>query len=348
VQIPSPIHRFRELAPLCAALVAFAVAFSGGMSAAGAQVGGNAPAGVAKTGRSAFSGSMVSIRPTVSARTLDRSAEPTWNPYVATQMMLAPRYAFTSRVSVSALLIAAREHTNSDWTTEDGETTLSDTFLTGNFRLFSHKGTGLGLGASAQLRLPTSKASQARTMVAATLAGLSASWGKGFSVLGAKQSIAVQLIGRAGRFWHENAEASLEKPWLADCGSLPTGCARFSHNGRRNVAWRTQLIGALSYRPHPKVSFAIQAGSFYDMLEPLPDTTAQGFTVSAHPNGANDRGIAFYILSASWQPHAAFAIAAGTETANAHLAPDSTYRTPFFNRNTLIFVSLRAFPAALL
>ena len=98
----------------------------------------------------------------------------------------------------------------------------------------------------------------------------------------------------------------------------------------------------------PKLNVSAQIGSFYDLLDPLPDAHTQGFTIAADPTDPNARGIAFYILSVSYQPTAAFAIAAGTETANAHLAPDSTYRAAFFNRNTTFFLSLRAFPAALL
>ncbi len=312
-----------------------------------AQVGGSGPAGVSGKGSSRFAGSMVSLRPTASALSLDKAAEPTWNPYVATQVMLAPRMRLTKRISLSAMLIAAHEHTANDWTTEAGETTLSDTFLTTNVSLVRFKSIGLGLGASFQVRAPTSKASQARTMLFGLLGGLSASWSTSFKIAGHKQAVSVMVLGRVGRFIHRQAEASLETPWLSECGSLPGGCARYAHAGVRNLDWRTQIISALSYRPHPRVGISAQIGSFYDLLAPLPTTTVQGYNIAADPTDPNARGIAFYILSASFQPSSSFAIAAGTETAARHLAPDSSYRAPFFNRNTLLFVSLRVFPAAL-
>ena len=182
---------------------------------------------------------MVSFRPMVSALSLDRSAEPTYNPYIGSQVLIAPRFRIDKRFNVSGLLIVNREFTHSSSTTYAGETTLSDTFVTANARLLSHKATGLGLGANLQIRLPTSKGSLGRSFVVGTLAGLTGSWSKGFSVAGVKQRLTLVAIGRVGRFFHRYGEASLETPWLSECGALPTGCARFSHSGARNVAWRT-------------------------------------------------------------------------------------------------------------
>lgn len=324
------------------------VLLSGAASTAMGQAVGGAPAGVSGGGGSRFAGSMVSLRPTVSALSLDKSAEPTYNPYVATELMLAPRLGIGQRVSLSAMLIATREHTNSDWTSDAGESTLSDTFVTANVRILTIRSAGLSLSGAVQLRLPSSKASQARTLMLGTLGGLTAAWSKPFTLFGVQQRVSLVLIGRAGKLLHRYAEASLETPWLTDCGALPTGCARFAHSGARNIDWRTQLISSLSYQAHPKVSVSIQVGSFYDLLVPLTTAKTQGLTIEPDPTDPSARGIVFYIVSLAVQPHPAFSIAAGTETASAHLAPDSTYRKPFFNRSTLLFIALRMFPAALL
>ena len=313
-----------------------------------AQVAGNAPAGVSGSGSSVFAGSMVSVRPTVSALALNKAAEPMWNPYFGTQVTLAPRVSLSRRASLSAMLIINREFTQSGSTTYAGETTLSDTFLSGSFTVLSHPPSGLRLAANAQLRLPSSKASLGRTMIAGLLGGASLSWSRKFKLFGVQQAVSLIGIGRFGRIFHQHAEASTEQPWLAECGALPTGCGRFSHSGSRNNKYRGQAIVSLSYRPVSKLSLSFQVGSFYDLLYDLPAAKTQGFEVPLDPTDPSGRGIAFYIVTLSYQPIRALAVALGTETANAHLAPDSTFRTPFFNRNTTIFLSLRAFPAALL
>lgn len=332
-----------RIAAACAAVLVLLVA-----ATAAAQVAGNSPAGVSGSGSSKFAGSMISLRPTVSALSFNKGAEPMYNPYFGTQITLAPRLSLGKRASVSAMLIINREFTHSGSTTYAGETTLSDTFISGSFTILSHPASGLRLAANAQLRLPSSKASSGRTMVAGLLGGLTASWSRKFTLFGVSQRVSVTGIGRFGQIWHQHAEASIEQPWLSECGSLPTGCGRFSHSGRRNNKYRSQAIAALSYVPVQKFSVSVQVGSFYDLLYDLPAATSQGFDVATDPSDPSGRGIAFYIVTLSYRPITALAIALGTETANAHLAPNSTFRTPFFNRNTTIFLSLRAFPAALL
>ena len=58
---------------------------------ASAQVAGTGPAGVTGGSGTMFAGSMVSYRNVVSAVSLDKNIEPTWNPYYAMTLMLAPR-----------------------------------------------------------------------------------------------------------------------------------------------------------------------------------------------------------------------------------------------------------------
>ena len=155
-----------------------------------AQVGGQAPAGASSTGGgtpSIFAGSMVSTRGVLGANSIDKSADPTWNPNVGMALLLAPRVALGQRFSLSALLTVSREFTHEDWTTQSGETTLSDTFLTLGASIWSSKELGLSLSGAAQVRLPTSKPSQQNTMILAGLAGLGLSWSGQFAPMGWSQ-----------------------------------------------------------------------------------------------------------------------------------------------------------------
>ena len=311
------------------------------------QVGGTGPAGVSAGKGTRFAGSMVSYRNIVGAVGLNKTSEPTWNPFFAMSLLMAPRMRITNRLSLSGMLIATHELTDSDWTSERSETTLSDTFLTLNMRL-TRLGP-IGLSASAQVRLPTSKASIARTMIGSGLVGLTAAGGGSFSIGSWKNRFSLALIGRFGGFLHRYTTASLDTPWLEGCADLTGGCSRFSHSGVRNPSTRTQAIGALTWIPLPKLSISAQVGAFYDTLYDLgPVDTRGGITVEADGTDPDARGIAFYILSANFSLSKSLSIAAGTETAHLQLAPDSTHRTPFFNRNTTFFLAFRIFPDALI
>ncbi len=337
------IERFPRRAIACLTILVVVLS----ASYASAQVGGTGPAGVSAGKGTRFAGSMVSYRNILGAVGTQKSADPTWNPYYAMALLMAPRVRLTNRLSLSGMIIATRELTDSDWTTERAETTLSDTFLTFNFRLT--KLGPVGLSASAQLRLPTSKASQARTMIGAGLVGLTAAGGGSFSLGGWNNRFSLALIGRFGAFMHQYTTASLESPWLEGCAELAGGCSRFSHSGVRNPMTRTQGIGALTWIPLPKLSISAQFGVFYDTLYDLGSTESQaGLSIQADATDPDARAIVFYILSANFVVTKSLSIAAGSETAHLQLAPDSSHYTPFFNRNTTLFVAFRIFPDALI
>ena len=170
-----------------------------------------------------------------------------------------------------------------------------------------------------------------------------------FELFGLKQTLALQLIGRIGYLWHEYTESSLDTPWLDGCAGLSGGCARYAHNGTRNSQWQTQLMAAFNWQLHETFGLAVQVGSFLDRLYPLSEgsTAAGGLLVPVDATDPNLRGVAFYVIQATWQPLSAFAVSVGSETFDSQLAPDSTWRRPFFNRSTTLFLGLSLFPSAL-
>lgn len=318
---------------------------------ASAQVGGQAPAGASSSGGgtpSIFAGSMISTRGVLGANSIDKSADPTWNPSVGMALLLAPRMALGDRFSLSALMTVSREFTHEDWTTESGETTLSDTFVTLGAGIWSSKTLGLSLSGAAQLRLPTSKPSQQNTMVVAGLAGLGLSWTGQFAPMGWSQSLNIALIGRTGPFVHRYTTGSTETPWVDGCAELVGGCSQFAHDGVRNPAWRHQGIAALTWSPHARVSLSLQGGVFYDLLTPQPKATSRaGFAVSSSELDPDARAIVFTAAYLNLVITPAVSIAAGVETAHEQLAPDSTYRQPFLNRFSSYLIAFRLFPDAL-
>lgn len=345
-----PWHRGapRLARSLAAALATAAVALVA--AEAMAQVGGQAPPGASSGGTaSIFAGSMLAINQTVGATTFDKAADPTWNPSVGMTLLLAPRVRLGGRVSLSALTMLSREFTQEDWTTYRGESTLSDTFVTLSVAAWRSDALGLSLAASAQARLPTSKASLAAGTMLGSLLGAVVSWSGSAAPWGWRQGFGVAVIARGGPFWQREAESSLERPWLDGCAELASGCERFAHSGVRNPTSRAQFIGSFDWQPHPRLTLSLQGGVFFDWLAPLPTATSTaGFAVEPDPTDPSTRALTFTAAYANFVLLPSLAIAAGVETGHPQLAPDSHYRQPFFNRFSTLLVSLRVFPDAVI
>lgn len=298
---------------------------------------------------SRWAGSALSYRNSTSAIGLQRDAEPTWNPQYTMSLTAAPRLRLADGLALAVLATANRDLTDNDWSTYANETWLTDTFASLNLAAPRLDAIATSFGMHVRFRLPTSKASLARTLRLGSFVGVSTTTAGSFSVFGLKQTLALQLVGRLGYLWHGYTEASLDTPWLRGCAELSSGCERFSHNGSRNSEWQTQLMAAFNWQLHASFGIAVQVGSFLDRLHPLSAATtgAGGLVVPVDATDPNLRGLAFYVIQATWQPMSAFAISAGSETFDSHLAPDSTWRRPFFNRSTSLFLSLSLFPSAL-
>lgn len=341
-----PHHPSRRLAALAA--VSLLVLLTAAEVATAQPVTPGSAAANAGT-RSRWAGSAISYTNSTTAIGLQRDIEPTWQPQYNMALTLAPRFRIADGLALAMLATANRELTDNDWTTYAGETWLTDSFVTLNLAAPRLDAIATALGMHVRFRLPTSKASMARTLRLGSFAGVSTTTSTGFNLLGLKQSVALQLVGRIGYLWHRYTEASLETPWLAGCGDLAGGCAPFAHNGRRNSQWQTQLMAAFNWQLHPTVGLAVQAGVFLDRPYQLSDgtTTSGDIDVPVDPTDPNLRGTSFYVVQATWQPISVLAVSLGSQTFDSQLRPDSTYRRPFFNRSTTLFLGLSFFPSAL-
>lgn len=342
-----PLHPQPPRARSAAAAVALCLLLFAGEALAQPVTPGSAAA-TAGT-RSRWAGSVLTYRNVANAIGLQKDVEPTWEPMYAMSLVAAPRFRIAKGLGIAVLAQATREITDNDWTTERGEIWLADTFATLNMSAPRLDLLATTVGAHLRLRLPTSKASLARTMRVGTFVGVNTTTAGSFDLFGLKQTLALQLIGRLGYLWHRYTEASLDEPWLGGCADLPGGCMRYSHSGLRNTEWQTQLMGAFNWQLHPTFGLAVQAGAFLDRLHPLADatTSAGAIAVPVDPTDPNTRGLAFYVIAATWQPISTLAVSFGSETVHNQLRPDSTYRRPFFNRSTTLFVGLSLFPSAL-
>jgi len=281
------------------------------------------------------------LRSAASAVSLARDAEPTWNPTWVAALGLTARYAATERIWLRGSLAIARELTQSDSTTYADETMLGDASLAAGTTLWRAPTLGLQLGGDLQVGLPTSKASQARSLLASPSLGASLAW--------SRSRLSASFASRVTRLLHSYTTAGYVKPWLAGCADLASGCDRFSHSGVRNAMWRFSNSLAVGWQPAAWLGFAASAGVGNDLLYDLSTArTADGVAVMASAADPGHRAIMVYGLNATLTVHPALRVGLGAETANSQLAPNSTYQRPFFNRYTDLYIDLQVSPDVLL
>ncbi|MCB9549699.1 MAG: hypothetical protein H6706_28160 [Myxococcales bacterium] len=306
---------------------ALAVALTGLLAAGGGQA---APA---------WRGSSITVSNVVSLNTLDESAEPTYNPYYVVQTTFAPQWWLTDQLYLRGSIGFSREITDSDITTRDGETVLSDTTLGLGAQLWKIPVVGIDTAASLDVRLPTGPYSQAQTLVAAVSPAVSLR--RTFpSALGFSVGYRVGMT----RFFHEYTTGELDSPYLQGCRTAAVGCEPFLNTGVRNTRVRLSQSGSLSLSPWSWVSASAGATWLHDYLHPATVPAEVNF----EPQAPQDtRTTLSWSLELAFVPFDALTIALGTSTTNPQRAPNGDNYDPFINRNTELALDLRLDVAAL-
>jgi hypothetical protein len=111
-----------------------------------------------------FAGSSLYNQNSVTTGTLFRGQQQYANSTVESTLFILPRYAINEAFQLRARLVVAYEYTNSDSTTYRNEPLLSDTGLSLFYRKLP-KFAGIQPALAANVALPTSKVSRARTLV---------------------------------------------------------------------------------------------------------------------------------------------------------------------------------------
>lgn len=286
---------------------------------------------------SLFAGSLLTFRNSTSAIGLDKSAEPMWNPQYSMSLTMAPNVNLSPKFFVRGNLTVSREFTDADWTTYNQETMLSDTTFTLGYRAFRFPDLGLMWNFDTQLGLPTSKASQARTLNATTALGSQLIFFKG-------NFFAVASF-RASKFWNSYTTSETETPWVKNCRELSSGCDPYLNTGVRNAEFRIVTVASTGYTVVPWLTLNLTGGVISDLLykNSTQDATG-GIAVAPKGDSPNYREFMYYSVSADFRVHPSVTLSVGTDTFNPQLAPDSTYQKPFFNRLTTLFFDVTFFP----
>ncbi len=296
----------------------------------------------AKKEKSPWRGSTIAYRNAVTAITIDRSAELTYNPFWGMALELAPRYAFDDVWSLAASLEIAREITEADDTTFADETLLGDLGLRLSAARFATiPGAKIDISAGLGLGLPTSKASQGDTL----MFSLSPSLRLSRSFEDVLEGLSLGYTLGFTKLFHRYTTGELASPAIAGCTSFDLGsCDRFLNTGYRNASFRLSNgfdVGLdMTSWLSASASFAIIVSWLHDDVE---DERVSNVTLEPTDERyalAADLGVS----ATWWKP---LEVRLGASTINPQLRPDGGRYAPFFNRFTTLYLDLRLDVAAL-
>ena len=278
-----------------------------------------------------FRGSSLTYSNAVSLLSLSKDAEPTYNPYYDMLLTLAPRYWFAQRAFVSARVSLDREITQADDNSYKNQTLISDTNL-GLGAILHSWDFGLTTFGALGLRLPTSLASQARTMQAGMSSTVAFT-----QALGEIGSLSYSFGLGYTSFKYTTGET--ESPRIATCRSSALGCDPFLSDGVRNAPWNMTHSLSLSVFPTSWLFFSVSTAWIESRLY---TRTIDDSLVSYVPQEPTNKRVAMnYSLELDIQPEPWLIVALILDTFNPQRSPDASLYRPFFNRFTTASVDLR-------
>lgn len=112
-----------------------------------------------------FAGSSFYTQTSMTLGTVFAGMQQDYNPTVATNFWLLPRYAINDAFQLRGRLIIDYEYTNSDSTVARNEPVVSDTTISLFYRKLPHLPGGIIPNVAVNVGLPTSKLSRSRTMI---------------------------------------------------------------------------------------------------------------------------------------------------------------------------------------
>ncbi len=291
-------------------------------------------------------GSAVSYTNSASAISFNKDAESTYNPMWLMSFGIAPKFWTGKKGYLFLDLNISREITNSDWTTKEGETILDDVvFGAGLAKIYTIPIIKIDISTKLSFVVPTSKASQARTLILGIRPGFSLS--RGFDVLSGLK-LAYGLSATKG--FHYATTAQLEDGVIEDIKASAVvstrSMASYLNTGVRNASWDLVNTLGVGLDFTDWIGMGLNVGVAHAFLYPLSDDYESTFNEGAELSFSNEdpsdvRYAMIYGAEIHTMPHSAFTITLGASTSNPMLAKDSTYETPFVNRYTAVFLDLR-------
>lgn len=301
--------------------------------AAGVKVAGEVKAEEKEKKPLPFAGTQLVYGHAASVFTLAPGAEALYNPTWVHHLDVMPRWAFGDDFFVSGLFSVSQELTLSDSTSYRNEFEIADVRLSGGWKGWQEKVTGIRVAADLRLTFPTSKISLAQTRVLGVGPGVNVS--KKFEFGGGlKVGYSVRPTYRFHRFTtvqYSNPEGEQFK-----CSALrDLECRAQERGGKRNSPFDLTHGPQVSFELNDKFSFEAAYVMSYRWLYPF--TEASPLESLSRP----DVGMQYinnFTLAANWQITKVVGLSLGADTIGGQLGFDGRYVFPLFNRNTTLYL----------
>ncbi len=281
--------------------------------------------------RSPWSGSSISYDHFSAAVGLKRDAELTWNPVYVHGVTLMPQYAISNHFLGRLRFDLQQELTDSDYTTKKHETEWSDLFLELIYLGWHETVTDIRLSGSLRVGVPFSKISTAQSLLVSMSPSITAS--RSFDVL---QGLNLSLTGRFNQRIYDATTGQYDGHGIIGCAD--TSCDPLRNTGFRNSPWDVSVGPSVTLRPVDDLILSANMAVGMQHLYALGDAEVpvSGGTEHLKPRSddPNNRYISVFGLGVAYILLDELTLSAGVTTAGAQQAPDSTRRSPFFNRLT--------------
>lgn len=304
-----------------------------------------ATAAAAKTEKVAWRNSTITYENVVSALSFSEGADLSYNPYYAQSISFRPRYYLRDDLSLRGRLDLEIELTTSDETNHAREWVVSDLFFDVSYTPTWMKIPVLDVMVNPSLRLafPTSIASRGRSMMMTLGPGVAMR--REIPLLKGRflKSVGVAYAFRATKYLHEYTTAQLDSAGI--CSSLLTDPDKpaCQTSGKRNVSWRLSNTFEVRLTIMDKLTFTADVMLFNDMIYGLDGETVglnDGTEVPLEESRVNHRGSTWAIFDLSYDLLDWLWLSLGVSTYYPHLAPNSSYYSPFLNRYTAFYLDV--------
>ncbi len=229
-----------------------------------------------------LAGSAVALTTAANLQTFAPSQQLTHNPAVTTAFVVTPRVNLLKGLAATARFGFSYDWTNSDFTQTEHEPLVLDTSVGVNYLGLPALPWGTRLGLSAGLTLPTSKISQARTMIVTPSASVQA-WHVFSDILGGRL-ITSASGGYQHAFYRYTTPGVVdEQPYARQCFGADLTCVDQA-SGLANVSdvlsWTVAVVGQWSF-VSPGAAFGLdhqfphQFDVETDLEDPFDPTTVR-------------------------------------------------------------------------
>lgn len=275
---------------------------------------------------------------------LNRDYEQTYNPYYAMGLSIKPRWYFTDEFSVRLRLDLEGELTDADYTSEYHETRVGDLILDLVYNpVYTIPTLDVTLGFGIRAQFPTSLESQAESRYMGL--GADMRLGRVFDVL---DGLVISYMFRYMKYLNRYTTLQRDTNPYECVGGDPACMANWQlgdparSHGIFN--WISLSLGFLREQWRP-MNFTIAVLFINYLSYELPETTVtlmggEEVPVEHIANPVNHNAYIWYIFELGLDITDYLGISIGASTYSPQLGPDSTYREPFFNRHTRIYVDL--------